>query len=289
MSTPIPAGLPVFRPSGRVSFVGLLVGAAAAVAGATFLAPVYAYGVIYVPIAQISVVLTAAYGAMVGGITAGIMQRFHVRNRWVIIASALTFCGYAWFVQWFPWLYGTLTRFEVEFSGLDLLNPFFLASALSTIYEEGTWTLGHSSSSGAVSGLFLGFIWVLEFLTLVGTGVGIAWTMTADKVFCERCTSWCKVAPRLRAIDVVEGRGLREALRDRGDVEALAKAANTTSADNFVLVKAAWCGCGETNVVALDEVRVSTDSKGRRTENLTSLLPFHLVPQLEMDRLRGGS
>jgi hypothetical protein len=277
-----PQRLAPYVSSGRTPILGLLAGLAAGGAVALVLSVLYAYGTIYIPIVQLEFLLTALFGAAIGATTGGVMHRFKVRSRFVIVTSALLLGTFGWAFSWVPWLLATLSRMGLEAS----FDPWWLAQALAAIYENGTWSIG-SSSTTAVSGVMLGIVWVAEAATIVGLSTLVGVTMSADRVFCEKCESWCTVLPDRALYDFLAGAQLKRALVEEADLEALHTTPRPSAPDRWLSLKLGFCpGCGETNVIAIDDVKQTADNKGNTTRTPRAFIPYHCVSRGDMAELR---
>lgn len=281
-----PPGFPPYVSSGKTPIVGLVMGVVAGVAAALMLAVLYAYGTLYIPIVQIEVLLTIAFGAAVGAATAGVMHAFKVRSRSVIVAAACALGVLAWGVSWLPWIYGTMHRFDVPVSAADVIDPVFLATSIARIYDVGTWGIG-SSASSAVSGVALGVVWLGEAALIVGFSTGVGFAMTKDRVFCEACETWCTIAPDRALYDLQHGETLRAAIVERGDLEVLDTTPRARAQDVWLALKLAHCPrCGETGVIAIEHVTKKVDQKGNTTYARGAFMDYRLVPRGQMRGLR---
>lgn len=279
-------GFPRYVSSGRTPILGLVMGLGAGTAAALFLSVLYAYGTIYIPIVQIEFLLTMAFGAAIGAATAVVMHFFKVRNRWVVAASGLVLGTFGWLVSWPPWLYGVFARAEIDVSPLDVLNPLFLVEAIPEIYATGTWSMSSSSTEG-VSGLMLGFVWLVEAATIVICATLAAWTVSSERVFCEACETWCTVVDGQALYGFDEGPGLVTALVDRGDLAALVAAPGPTDPSKWVQLKLGFCpSCHQTNVVQLDTVLIVPAPRGGTERRQKVLEPFRCISREQMDWLR---
>lgn len=283
-----PSGLAPYVSSGRTPIVGVVAGLGAGTLAAIVLSIVYAYGTLYIPIVQVEFLLTVAFGAVVGAASASVMHRFKVRSRAIVVLAAFLLGVLAWAVSWLPWIYGTFQRFDVPVSVSDVFDPIFLASAILQIYETGTWSIG-SSSTSAVSGALLGFVWLAEAVTIVGFSTGVGISMSKDRVFCERCDSWCTVLPDRAAYDIGAGDSMKRALLDQGDLSVLTSAPRPTASDRWLSLKLGFCtDCGQTNVIALDEIKQTVDNKGNPQRTPKGYLAFHCVSRGDMADLRSS-
>ncbi|MBX7192757.1 MAG: hypothetical protein K1X94_11895 [Sandaracinaceae bacterium] len=283
-----PPGLRPFVSSGKTPVLGVVGGVLAGTLAALVLSVVYAYGTIYIPIVQVEFLLTVIFGAAVGASTAGVMHQQKVRSRTIVIATAFVLGVFAWAFSWLPWLYGTFQRFEIPITVGEVFDPLFLGGAISRVYETGTWSVGSTGSSGsAVSGAMLGFVWLCEAATIIGFSTFVAVAQSKDKVFCEACGSWCTVMPDRAVYALDAGPALRAALVERAELSALESAPRPAAVDRWLSLKIGFCaGCGETNVIGLDEVKQTVDRKGNAQRSNKAYLPFHCLTRGEMTELR---
>jgi len=281
-----PPGLSPYVSTGRTPLVGLVAGLGAGTGAALVLSVIYAYGTLYIPIVQIEFLLTVLFGAAVGASVTKVMHAFKVRSRFVVIAAALVLGIFAWAFSWLPWIYGTFSRFEVPVTVGDVFDPLYLLGAITQIYETGTWSIG-SSSTSAVSGGLLGFVWVVEAATIIGFSTFVAVSTSADRVFCEKCDSWCTVAPDRALYDIGPGEVLRSALPERADLSVLERAPRPRAKERLPTLQPGFCtGCGETNVLALDDVKQTVDNKGNATRTPRPFVPFHCISRGDMQELQ---
>lgn len=281
-----PPGYPPYVSSGRTPIAGLVGGIAAGTGVALVLSVIYAYGTLYIPIVQVEFLLTLGFGAGVGAATAGVMHRFHVRSRAIVIASTFALGVLAWACSWLPWLYGTLSRYGAEVSLTQLVDVDFVLGAIAMIYENGTWSIG-SSSTTAVSGPLLGFVWLAEAAAIIGLSTFVGMNTSKDLVFCEACDSWCTVVADRARWDLQHASALRAAIVDRADLDVLANTPAAVAPDRWLALKLGFCtGCGETCVLAIDNVQRKVDNKGNASHHTAPFLPYRLIPRGEMRGLR---
>ena len=281
-----PTGLRPYVSSGKTPLVGVIAGLGAGALVAMLLSVVYAYGTLYIPIVQVEFLLTIAFGAVVGLASASVMHRFKVRSRAIVVGAAFLLGVLAWAVSWPPWIYGTFQRFEIPVTVANVLDPVFIESAILQIYETGTWSIG-SSSTSAVSGALLGFVWLAEAVAIVGFSTGVGLAQTKDRVFCEACDSWCTVLPDRAVYDIGASDSMRRALLEQGDLSVLTSAPRPTASDRWLSLKLGFCtDCGQTNVIALDEIKQTVDNKGNPQRTPKAYVAFHCVSRGDMTDLR---
>jgi hypothetical protein len=262
--------------------LGVLVGLVAGAVAAIVLAVLYAYGTIYIPVVQLEVLLTALFGAAIGASTAGAMHAFKVRSRVVIVGASLVLGVFGWALSWLPWLHATFARMDMHLS----FDPWTLSQAIAAIYENGTWSIGRSSTT-AVSGGLLGIVWAAEAAIIVGLSTFVGVSKSADRVFCEKCDSWCTVLPDRARFDVGAADQLRTALLGEADLAVLQSAPVPTAADRWLSLTLGFCPrCGETNVIAIDDVKQTADRNGNVTRTPKRLIAYHCVSRGDMQALR---
>lgn len=284
-------GFPPYVFSGRTPLFGLIFGTAAGVAAALVLSVLYVLGTVFIPIIQLEVLLTVAFGAAIGAATGGVMHFFKVRS--LLTVALVSFClgVFGWLVSWPPWIYTVFWQADVPISPLDVLNPFFLMEAIPQIYENGTWSIG-SSSTSAVSGLLLGAVWVLEAAIIVGMATFVGAAMSGDRVFCERCETWCTMLRDQGLYDQAALDGIRDALAQRADLSLLSSAPLPTEPmepRRWGSLKLGFCpSCGETNVVGLELVSQTVNSKGQAELHNVEHLGYLCISRDQMQSLRSA-
>ena len=281
-----PSALARYVSTGRTPLFGLAAGLAGGALAALVLSVVYAYGTIYIPIVQVEFLLTMGFGAAIGGATAKIMHHLKVRSRSVTVVASVLLGGLGWALSWLPWLYGVYGRFEIPVSVLDVLDPFFVLGAISEVYDTGTWSIGRHGGD-AVSGPLLGIVWVAEAALVIGFSAAVALAVSAERVFCEKCDSWCTVYPECATYRADLGEHLRTAIVERADFGALRDAARPEANEHWLALKLASClGCAETHVVALDAVHQTVDRRGNPERHAKTLVPYHHVTRGQMAEIQ---
>ena len=278
-----PSPLRPYVSTGKTPLVGLLAGITAGACAAIVLAHLYVLGTVYIPIVQVEFLLTAGFGAAIGWVTAHFMHRFKVRSRALIMASSLGLASIGWLFSWLVWLDHT---FGDQVGMLDLANPFMVIGLVAQVFETGTWSVG-SSLSGAVNGLPLAAVWLVEAVIILVGAAFVAQNETHDRVFCERCESWCSVHPDRRFFDVSESESLLSGLVERGDWTVLSMAKDPTTGGQWLSLKLGVCdGCHGTNVVAVDHITQSFDNRGNEVRTPKVFIAYHCITHEQMTALR---
>jgi hypothetical protein len=80
---------------------------------------------------------------------------------------------------------------------------------------------------------------------------------------------------------------MRRALLDQGDLSVLTSAPRPTASDRWLSLKLGFCtDCGQTNVIALDEIKQTVDNKGNPQRTPKTYVAFHCVSRGDMTDLR---
>lgn len=278
-----PSPLRRYVSTGKTPLVGLLAGFTTGACAAIVLAHVYVLGTIYIPIVQIEFLLTAGFGAAIGATTSHFMHRFKVRSRALIMALSLGLASIGWLFAWLVWLDHT---FGDQVSMLDLANPILVVQLVVQIFETGTWSVG-SSLSGAVNGLPLAVVWLVEAALILGVAAFVSHAMTDDRVFCEQCESWCQLFFDRKYFDMTEKEKLHEALVSQGDLSVLDAAQPPSSGGNWLSLKIGVCdSCQGTNVLAIDQITQTFDDRGNEIRTPKPFIAYHCVTNDQMSSLR---
>jgi hypothetical protein len=275
-----------YRPSGRVSLLGLfvawIVGGVVASAGAL----VYAAVLVYNPSAYLGVFLPMAFGAAIGGMTAAAGKRFKIRNPIVltVFATMLTMGGYL--ISWPPWMWLTLSRLEQPIDFVAVIFPPTFVDILGLMYENGVWTIGTSSSGGAVSGVALGIVWLCEAVLIFGAAALTAYTVGAMGVFCETCEEWCVRTKELLRHVGSSTTQLTHELSNR-DLKSLERTPRAHPGSNeWVESDLYACRCGATNTIDVFGCTRTFDRRGQPRVQRISLVKHLLITKQEADWTR---
>lgn len=239
--------------------LGMVFGGLTALACAFVLAPIYALAIAYIPIVYLNAILTAGFGGLTGFGVVLALRAGHFQNAALSYLLAFGALVFAYWMHWVAWVAVLEWRSDMAVEVLPLLFPPVLMEIVGLVYEQGTWSV---RSSDPVSGGMLGFVWVVEALIFFGAGlVGIV-GLVGSGTYCARCKAWCDVlGTRLLSYD--DSGTLADAINQRGDWSALARAEPEAGAAMFHTVEVSQCpSCRETSTLTLATVSISHDSKG---------------------------
>jgi len=206
-----------YQPSGKFSPLAIVYFIIACLTVFPLLGLIYAYAIWYIPIPYINILLTAGFGFAIGYI----INRFVVKLGKVRNTKLAFFLGIlgsliALYFHWAIWVdlvinagesYGT-EDIGVVASNINIFQTIALAFSpgalfqlIAEINKFGTWGL----SGGAVNGIMLTIIWLIEAAIVVIMTITRA-SENASKPFCEENQKWFeeKTLPALHPVNPTE-------------------------------------------------------------------------------------
>jgi len=178
-----------FRYSGKVPPVSVVAGVLGGLAAAMVLAVVYAYAVVYIPLAGVvTFILSGGFGFLLGLAPGLFFKATHLRNLTVarVITLGVSLVGF--YASWVAWVFVICQRGDVEIPLISLvLEPGELWNLIVALNEVGTWSLKGSTPTGGI----LWALWIGEALLVLGTAGFAAFIYGDDLLYCEDCGKWC--------------------------------------------------------------------------------------------------
>lgn len=273
-----------YKPSGEFSPVGVALLFVIALPAAAMLAVVYAYSILYIPIAgYVSFILSAGFGVLVGMVTSARLRSGKVRNDGLAWISATLIALLAFYVHWGVWTYGFLTRADVETSVIGLLlSPSALWDIILSINEQGAWTMKGNTPTGG----WLWAFWTLEALLILVPAIVVG-AISASDPFCERCKEWCKEHDdvlRLQPQDEAQVKSKAEAK----DFHGLAQLGGAgADAAHYLRLDLTQCPtCDQTSTLTIQDVTVSVDKEGKHSESKSHFVSNLLLSASELAQVR---
>ena len=213
MTTPARPGTP-YQPSGRLGASTFLWTLLFGLPAAAVLGAVYAYAILYIPIAgYISILLTAGYGFLVGVVAAKGVQRGRGRSPGIAALLGLVVGLAGLYLSWTVWIFAFARRGGADVPLLELAQqPAVLWELIRSVNAHGAWSIKGATPTGTLLWVF----WAIEALVIVGLPALVCFAQ-AGEPFCERCEQWCQktqaifvgrtappaeLAARLRSLDV---------------------------------------------------------------------------------------
>ncbi len=193
------------------------------------------------------------------------MRMGHSRSTAAVIGMTALASFVAYYLHWVFWFGVHAIRGDESFAeALVLLFPPFLLEAIGSAHGFGTWSL---RSSEAVTGWPLTIVWLIEAVLFFGTAAVVAFTQTADAVYCEGCSKWCSPRPNVHRYEHTQGPTLASRLQG-GDLAAVRESPEAPpNSDAWHQLDLVLCeSCGATNTLSLLAFRNEYDKKGNVTQ-----------------------
>lgn len=262
-----------YRHSGRFSPLSVLLAFGAGALAAVLLGFVYAYVVLYMPLAGfITFVLSALFGGAVGWVVGKAARWGRIRNIRVVQLTALAALSVGFYVSWGVWVYALLVRSEAE--GVTLaacLNPVVLGKLVKAINESGAWTI----SGIEPTGIFLALLWLMEAAIIFGVAF---FAVELSDPYCEKCQQWCRTGPiaRIEPMQVEELRGVLEGRQ----LERLRLSQADEREERMELDLSTCLKCNQMHTLSARHLTVKV-SDGKREMETTRVLDFLLLTSEE--------
>ncbi|MHB8873749.1 MAG: hypothetical protein ACYC8T_08690 [Myxococcaceae bacterium] len=261
------APLENYRASGKFSprlvVYGLLV-----LSGAVLLSGVYELLLFYIPFIYLNFIIVAAFGAILGVLSAWTLSKGHCRNRTVGILLTLLITG-AGLLGSYAWNYrryvSAVAEANPEYSQLEIAR-FEVPSWLENRVEGG-WRM----KSSTINGLAVWGVWGVEALVVLG----LAFWLVTDRPktpYCEGCGRWTEAhhagllhLNRNDAEPLIAQGKLAELLSLESRPEELADEPNLSLVRNYCP------SCPNSFFLTVTEIRYSRGSKNELKEHKTVL------------------
>ncbi len=229
--------------------------------GALVLGGIYGVVTRFMPIVEITIVMTIGLGVAVGWLVGKGGELGKVRSRAVLTVFGVLLGLFADYVGWITWLLAC-TEFEYL-----VVNPAGLLAVLREIAKEGAWSFGFVEGF-TPTGVVLYAIWTVEAALIAGASAFFAWKALRHLPFCGACRRWVKDKKELPPREMV---AIKSELRnnlERGDVTALTALKPGFKGKSWTEIELLSCsGCRDFHLLTVKSKRVTVDSKGKRHES----------------------
>lgn len=281
-----------YQSSGRSPVVGVLLSMGLSAIAAIVLAFAYAYLINYIPIAgYITFLFSIGFGIGMGFIAAFTLRLGKVRGKgasWLVfLVTALI--GFV--VSWVVWTYVTLNRAEIDVGLMDLFkNLGGTWAVIKGFNEAGAWSLRGWTPTGGI----LWVLWFVEAALIFGATLVMGLGHIGDEAaFCERCNVWCKSIEGAAVVghdnNLPAGAEPAETLKQRAEQSDWAYFSGLPQPDInglFYRIDLHVCEqCKQTNTLTVQEVSVSVDKEGDRSENATAVVDKLLITPQDVEKL----
>ena len=288
-----------YKHSNRVPLPGLLLGGLAGIVAGLLAATIYAYLIAYIPIIYANLLCVFAFGYALGFVPAKLMRWGKVRSLPVVLTVVAVVTAIAYCFHWIVWIHVLLNRGENSFEFTKLLtHPAGVLAVIGTVYENGTWGMGHgysSSSNGAseqqmVNGVFLGIVWVAELVGIYWFAFLIAGKSQAEAPYCETCDAWCPTGVQIRSLAVTAKAQLKQNMEARNWADFDQIGASKSGIAHWHAIFHHGCPtCGQLNTLTAKSFITTRDKKGKLSTKEQILVNKLLATPQDVDAVRGFS
>lgn len=261
-----------YRHSGRIGPLGIPLMFIGGAIAAVVLGAIYAYGLAWIPLIYAALALTAGLGAGVG-LVVGICGKVgKVRNPMIVglfgLLAALIGLATAW-------SFDPTAKFPETFDG-PVTDLGVMQAWVEYCYAEGTWGLG--KAGGAVSGMFLAAVWVIEAFAVLALAFVVARMITTSTPFCEQCMNWTSPQNDYARLFPPENDDTAIDSLCNGDVNAITQFTKApATAGAYLRLDIAECAdCDQCNCVSVALAEVTEDKNGDNQIN-TTMLTEHMM------------
>lgn len=269
------AGRPeYYRHSGRFDTGRTPLALAGALAAAALLATMYAYVVLYLPIAgYITFLITGGFGLGAGAVMAHLLRWAKVRNTKLSFGLALAVGLFAVYWAWMVYLFALLQKESPNlpplwFLGFLAIHPSLAWEIIQQINATGVWSLRGLQPSG----IFLGLIWLVEAGGIAGIATWYPTKKLAEMPFCEACGEWGKTRP-LASLAAGDPARLKTALEGKEFAALEQLGRSPVAARSWTQVTLQGCAaCDTTQTLSVDWVLRTYNKEGKATDKCTPIV-----------------
>jgi hypothetical protein len=260
-----------YRLSGIVPPRGLVQTVLAGMGTAISLGIGYAYASVYIPFIYVHILLTGAFGLVLGLLVKQAARAGRIRNRTVpgVIGLLSGLVG-----LYFAWGGDFLARKILPLNGgfLFAFRPQVIWFYIQWAYENGLWELGNHAN-GPLTGIPLAMIWLAEAAIIVGLAAHFPWSEIRQWVFCESCGWWETIETNLCRFSAENADKIAAQIKNE-DLSVLDDLAPAKPDDpTFLRMSVATCEtCDESNYLDLERVTLTVDKKGNTKTKVETLV-----------------
>lgn len=288
-----------YTPSGKAPVTGILLGLAVSAVLGIICAFAYCYGIWYIPIIYLNILLTIGVPFGLSWMIARIgIKTGKIRNK--LVAGAVGFAGGAVFfiAQWLVHCVMVANSGEVHSIGsgshemgfaetgfsMDsflffLKHPAEVVSFIGIINEEGTWGIG----STTVSGVILSIFWIIEALLILVIPIYLPYKQ-AVKPFSEKLNQWLEERSMSRNMAITNSADELRMEIESGNFGTLINA--TSSIANPFRKLVLYSDDQQQEVyLTVKHITITYDDKGKEKENEVEEVKEVLIPKELYDRL----
>jgi hypothetical protein len=287
---------PYYTPSNKMPAAGSLAMLAGGIVAALVLALVYTYAVWYIPFVYINFFLCLGFGLVLGAVLAMLVRAGKLRNPAAVGALALLVGLVAVYLEWGVFLTllfnsettgtgtaaDTSTSFSLKLFTDIITHPGAMWLAMRKVNETGTWSLKGSTPSG----VFLGVIWVVEALIILG-GTYLMAKAQATEPFSETSNEWATEETLAHPVAFAQDAATTRTALETGQFHHLTPHTGTGTEDPFARLKLHSAPNDHTcRYLTLENVTTTLDKKGKPSQSTATVVQHLAISPATFEELR---
>lgn len=276
-----------YKHSGRVPPAGLVVALLILIPSAIMLGVIYSGGVVFVPFIKLRGLLTCVYGGALGGLVGIVCRTTKFRSNLFVGFMTILAIVVSYYASWAVHAAFVIWRFDgwsddVVASGIAGWLPQNIYAWSSYIHDEGLWAMG--KNGGAMSGIGVCILWLVEFLVIAG----VAWVARSTygtAPFCEDCNQWTEETKELAHLPVSPADPAWERFT-HGDLDAIKRLQVVQNVPQYVELQLAACPkCQNSDYVSAVGVSLTAGKDGEIQKNETDIVRHLRISRSQRDEI----
>ncbi|WP_182865484.1 hypothetical protein [Stieleria mannarensis] len=278
----------LYRRSGKVSPVSLVVAAAVLIPLGILFGAIYSAAVVYLPFIKLRGLVTFFVGAGFGVIAGSLCYKLKYRSWMMTFLTVIGFTAIGYYSSWavHPALVIGAGELGEDFVPLMLqgFDPLMIFGWMKGIYTDGIWAMG-AGGGGALSGWGAVAVWVLEAGLIFGTAFVSGMAAYGNRPFCENCYRWNEETEELAVLPVSTTDPAWNQVRN-GNFDALKKLQIAPDSDaSYVELRLADCPtCDESDYLSAIGITLTVD-EGQLKKNETDIFRNLSVTRQQRDEI----
>ena len=269
-----------YKPSGKfgiASFITIpLLGAIGACLGGF----AYSYAVSWIPFIYVNVLLTIAYGFVMGFMVYMGANLGKLRNVPLALLLSLVVGVFALYTQWVAHFHALTDPSQL------ILDPLLLWQYITTLGETGSWSIG--SSKEPINGILLYLVWGIEAIIIIGLTFFMAMA-AVNQLFCENCGQWTSDEQTFGPFKKVKDLNQTRNELENHNFYTLENLEPADHARYYATIKMEGCGAPDChqklNAITLQNISITENEKGETETDEVTVVEGLLITQATRERL----
>jgi hypothetical protein len=285
-----------YKPSNKMPIGGVLLFLLGGVLTSAVLAFVYIYAIWYIPFVYINFFLCLGFGLVLGGVLMLLAKAGKLRSPVGVGLLALLVGLMAVYLEWSVYLTllfnsettgtgrdaDTSTSFNSALFADVLAHPGAMWEAIGKINETGTWSLKGATPSG----VFLGVIWVIELVIILG-GAYLLARSQADEPFSEVANEWADEETLPHPIGFAHDAAQTRTALETGQYHSLTSHIAQSEIDPFARLKLHRApNDPNCQYLTLENVTTKVDDKGKATQSTDTVVQHLAISPAAYEELK---